>query len=202
MAGEKIYRVVLGGLTEIPARVGGRRYGIRTVAGEPAYVEFTDAEEADRAAEEAAPPEPFGGFGRCRASRSGQSVATATATAIQFDTEQVDNAAYHSTSANTDRFTVPPRQAGPHDVRVSVRFDEASAGAGANAGDRVVQVRVGGQAVATVRVRAAAAGDTELALSPPDVELAVGDIVRAGVLQTSGGAMNVDARISLRRLEG
>lgn len=201
MAGEKFYRIVGGQPVEIPERDPARRYWYRRILGENAYLEMTAAEESARTAEEST-PRAYAGIGRCRASRTGQSVPTATATAIQFDTEQLDNANYHSTSVNPDRFTISPKQAGVYDVRVVVRFDEGSAGANANTGDRVVQIRVGAQPAVTDRRRAAAGGDTEVALVA-DVELAAGDVVRAGVLQTSGAAMTVDARISLlRRVEG
>ncbi len=103
---------------------------------------------------------------------------------------------------NPDRFTVPLRQAGTYDIKVYAKFLESTVGAGgtANAGDRVLQVRVGATPIVSVRQRASAASDTEL-IAVAELDLAVGDILRAGVFQNSGGSMNVDARISLRRIQ-
>lgn len=197
---EKIYRIVGGVPTEIGARDPTRRYRMRHVAGEMAYIEFTSQEEIDRTAEEALPQPPFAGLGRVAATRANQSIPSATPTPIDFTTELYDVGDYHG-AGNPDRFVVGPAQGGLFDIKGWVRFNESSAGAGgtANAGDRVAQLRVAGAAVIADRRRASAGGDTEIPFAT-EIELAAGDIVRVGVLQNCGGAMNVDARISLRRV--
>jgi hypothetical protein len=206
MATERIFKLdAQGGFVLLSARDPLRRYRYKThpADGDNIYVEFTDAEEADRTAEEALPPPPFAGPGRCVATRTGQVIPGAAATPIGFDTELFDNAAFHDTATNSDRFIIPPRQAGTFAITAQVRFAESSAAGGgtANAGDRVMQIRVAGAAITSVRQRASSAGDTELAATT-EVDLAAGDVVRLGVFQNCGGTLPVDARISIRRITG
>lgn len=201
---ERIFRFNGAVLEELSARRPGRRYKYRTHPDIPAeliYLEFTDAEEAARDAEEALPPPPFAGLGRCVAVRANQVVPNTTPTAISWGNAPRDRGNYFS-SGTPDRLTVGPAQGGVFDVKVGVRFNEASVGAGgaANAGDRLVQLRIGGTPVATARQRATAAGDTEIVLSAAEPEAVAGDLIRVFVAQNCGGTMQVDARISVRRL--
>lgn len=202
---EKIYRLVNGSPVEIEARDPSRRYRMLRIEGAPAYLELTDAEETARDAEEAAPPPPFTGLGRCACTRTGQVIPNANPTAISFDAVVRDVGGYYSEST-PDRITVGPRQGGRFAVVVGVRFNESTAAAGgtANAGDRAVQVRVNGQAPPghTSRQRAAASGDTELTVQVPAPDLAAGDVIRVFVAHNCGGTMAVDARIALERLGG
>lgn len=188
-------------LVEILARDPLRRYRYRQhpTDGDNVYIEFADAEEAARNAEEALPPPPFAGLGRCIATRAGQSIPSATPTAISFDTELRDIGDYHDGAA-PDRFTVGPAQGGVFALSVAVRWNESTAGANANVGDRLVQVRVSGTPLVTVRQRAASGSDTEMVLQVPEPELAAGDFVRVFALQNSGSAMTADARLSIRRI--
>lgn len=202
-AAEKIYRLVGGVPTEIGQRDVAHRYRMFTGPdGAPAYLELTTAEETARTTEEALPPPPFAGLGRFVAQRAGQPFATNTPNAIDYTSELRDNASFHDTAVNPDRVVIPAAQAGVYDVTVGVRFNESTAAGGctANAGDRLVQIRVSGTPVATMRVRAPAAGDTELVLPAGDQDLSVGDIVRVFAVQTCGGTMTVDSRIAVRRI--
>jgi len=199
---ERIFkRDAQSNLVEIASRDPLRRYRYRVhpTDGDNVYIEFTDAEEAARTAEEALPPPPFAGLGRCIATRAGQSFASGTPAAISFDTEVRDIGDYHD-SGTPDRFTVGPAQGGVFSLAVAVRWNEATAGANANAGDRLVQVRVSGTSLVTVRQRAASSSDTEMVLQVPEPELVAGDFVRVFVLQNSGSAMTLDARLSIRRI--
>jgi hypothetical protein len=198
---EKIYHFVGPDLVEIPSRDPGHRYRYTVVLGENAYVEFTSAEETARTAEEALPPPPFSGFGRCLASRTGQVIANNTATPIDFDTETRDIGGYHNPASNPDRFTIPVLQAGLYSITCYARFNESTAGAGgtANSGDRGLQIRQGASPVVSVRQRASATSNTEVVASA-ELEFAEGDVIRAGVLQNCGGTMSVDARFTLRRV--
>lgn len=202
-AGEKVYRLVAGELTEIPAREAGHRYRMALGPdGAPAYIEFTAAEETARDAEAALPPPPFSGLGRVIAQRANQVIPNNAGTAIDYTNEVRDIGAYHDNVTNPDRITIGAAQAGVFDIRAGVRFNEAGAAGGctANTGDRVVQIRAGGSAVATMRVRAATTGDTELVIPASDQELVAGDVIRVFVLQTCGGTLPVDSRVSVRRL--
>lgn len=204
MAGERVFRYVNDVLEELAQRNPARRYKYRPhpdIPTELIYLEFTDAEEAARDAEEALPPPPFSGFGRCVAVRANQVIPNNTATAVSFGNAPRDIGDYFN-EATPDRFTVGPAQGGAFDVKVGVRFNEASVGPGgaANAGDRVVQLRIGGSPVATARQRAAASGDTEIVFTAPEPEAAAGDLIRIFVAQNCGGTMSIDARVVIRRL--
>lgn len=205
--GETIYRDVSGTLTVIPSRVVGKRY--RMFIGPlnvPAYLEYTAAEETARDAEDALPLPPISGGGRCIAQRAGQVIPNNAGTGVDYTSEVRDIAGFHDNATNPDRFIVPVRQDGLYDLKVGVRFNEASAAAGctANTGDRLVQLRKGlgggSTALATVRTRASAASDTELTLSAPDEELVAGDVVRVFVAHSCGGTLTVDSRVSIRRV--
>lgn len=196
---EKIYRIVSNALQEIGSRDGARRYRYKLINGENAYVEYTDAEETQANADAAFVPPYLGPF-RVQATRVNQNVLTATPTPIDFLNEVYDLGSFHDTASNQDRFVVPTSGAGIYDIKGAVRFNEASALSGANVGDRVVQVRVGGAAVVTQRQRAAAASDTEIVVTA-ELVLAAGDVVRMGVLHVAGVTMQVDARFSMRRVD-
>lgn len=197
---EKVYKFVGGALTEIATRDPAHRYRYTTVSGANAYVEFTDAEETARTAEEALPV-IYPGPGRVVATRASQSLANNTATPIDFDTEVIDLGDYHSTGVNPDRFTVPATQAGLYAIAAHLKFSESSAAGGgvANAGDRGAQIRQGGAPLVSQRQRASAASDTEITISC-EVDLAAGDVVRIGAVQNCGGTMNVAARMTMRRV--
>lgn len=202
MANERIFRFVGAVLEELVQRNPARRYKFRShpdIPTELIYLEFTDAEEAARDAEEALPPPPFSGFGRAVATRANQVIPNNAATLIQFAT--VNQRGIYWVAGQPAAFTVPAPQAGIYDVKIGCRFNEATPGAGgtANTGDRALQIRVNGAPVATLRQRASAAGDTEL-VATADLELVVGDIIRAGVLQNCGGTLPLDVRMTFRRV--
>lgn len=197
---EKVYT---SALVEISQRDPAKRYKYKThpTTLESAYIEFSAAEETARSTEEALPPPPFSGLGRCTATRVGQVIPNNTPTPVQFTTEVADIGSYHDNVTNPDRFTVGVAQAGVFDVKVYLKYNESTAAGGgvANAGDRGLQIRVGGASAVAQRQRAAASGDTELTAAT-ELELAAGDIVRVGAVHNNGGTVQVDARISLRRL--
>lgn len=201
---ERIFKFVSSTLTEIGSRDPARRYKYvrHPTLAENIYLEFTTAEETARDTEEAQPSQPFSGFGRAAATRTSFSIANNTATAVPFTSEIYDNALFHDTATNTDRFTIPESQAGLYDLKAHVKFNESTVGLGGvvNVGDRSVQIRVGASPIVSTRQRASAASDTEVTLAA-DLVLSVGDIVRVGVLQNSGGTMDVDVRFSLRRVD-
>jgi hypothetical protein len=51
------------------------------------------------------------------------SVASGTWTSITYNTEAFDTDAYHSTSSNTSRFTIPTGKAGKYLINASTRFE-------------------------------------------------------------------------------
>jgi hypothetical protein len=74
---------------------------------------------------------PAGGstFAGCSLTKSGnQSIANATSTAVTFDVEDFDTDAYHSTSTNTSRITIPSGKGGKYLFTVTGNFDASSTG--------------------------------------------------------------------------
>jgi hypothetical protein len=68
-------------------------------------------------------------FVGCFLSKSGtQTIATATATAITFDTENIDTNGFHSTATNTSRITIPSGKDGKYLVTPQVRSEANSTG--------------------------------------------------------------------------
>ena len=57
-----------------------------------------------------------------------QSIATATETAITFNTEVFDTDSFHSTSSNTSRITIPSGKAGKYLVNGQIMIDSAGSG--------------------------------------------------------------------------
>lgn len=200
---ERIFKNVGGTLTLIASRDPAKRYKYTThpVDKDSIYLEFTAAEETARTTEEAIPPPPFSGLGRCIATRAGQSIPNSTATAVLFTTEVTDVGDYHDPVTNADRFTVGAAQGGVFDVKAHLRYNESTAAGGgtANSGDRGLQIRLGANPVVTQRQRASSSGDTEL-IATTELELVAGDIVRVGSLHNNGGTVTVDARFSIRRI--
>jgi hypothetical protein len=67
------------------------------------------------------------GFVGCRASfNSSQTIATATSTAVAWTDESFDTDAFHSTSTNTSRFTIPSGKDGYYSMTVHVLLDPGS----------------------------------------------------------------------------
>jgi hypothetical protein len=130
----------------------------------------------------AAPRQP-----RVRAFRnSNLSVATATPTAVTMPSEDVDSDAFHSTSVNTSRLTIPAGMAGTYIV----------------VGNAVFAANATGHRQAYILKNGAAGNDegqgspavsgnvTRLSVSMM-LELAGGDYVELWVNQTSGAALNI-----------
>jgi phosphatidate phosphatase APP1 len=133
-----------------------------------------------------------------RVTNSGtQSIATATATALTFNTQNdVKGAAIHSTGTNPNRLTVPTSEDGYYLIVAFVEF-------AANAtGQRTVAIRLNGATtLAATTVDAAAAGATQLTVSLlwPAVATNYFEVV---VTQNSGGNLNVAAtpRVEIARV--
>src|SRR5687768_14942813 len=95
-----------------------------------------------------------------KAYRAGtQTLATATATAVNLATEEYDSDAFHDNATNNTRFTVPSGKAGKYALKGKVMF-----GADAN-GERVIWFRLNG--TTTIRgsacnIEPEAAGITQL----------------------------------------
>lgn len=125
-------------------------------------------------------------FSGCKVRNSAdQSIANATNTAINFDTELYDNDNYHSTVSNTNRLTVPT--SGKYRVSGTVRF------ASNNTGMRLIFIRVNGTTSYASDRRAAVQSDVTDCEISTTIDLVAGDYVELMVQQSSGGALNITA---------
>lgn len=111
-------------------------------------------------------------------------ITNATLTALTFNTERYDTHAFHSTSVNTSRLTVPA--AGRYFAGGNVIFASNATGI------RQVYIRLNGTTyIAQIGVDAVSTDATVL-----DIETvwlcAAGDYVELVVYQSSGGSLNVE----------
>jgi hypothetical protein len=119
-----------------------------------------------------------------------QSVANGTPTAVTLDTEDFDTDNVHSTTTNSDQFTIGTP--GVYTVSASARWV-------ANAtGTRTIALVVNGATVAVgPTVRGGSTLEDDSAVSAL-VKLAANDVVKVAVAQDSGAALNVqNVRVSL-----
>jgi len=145
---------------------------------------------------------PFTVNAKCRVTNTGQTISDATPTASIFDSEQTDPQVMHSNSVNPERLVI--QENGIYLVTARVRFLESTGGVGANTGTRAAQIRknigAGSTDEATTRVGAAPEGNTEFPITEY-VNLTAGDTLRLLVEQNCGSPMDIQARISLLRVE-
>ena len=130
----------------------------------------------------------IGQIAACRAWRnSAQTISHATATSILFDNEDYDSVGFHSTSANTDRFTA--LYAGVYTFGFSVGFD------GNATGVREFWINKNGASTSTIRYAATndnapIATNVASCIVQAQLLLDVNDYVVATVFQSSGGNLN------------
>lgn len=126
---------------------------------------------------------------RARASAA-TSVAHNTNTYLPFDTEDYDTDAFHSTSTNNSRLTVPAGLAGTYVVGFSVLF-----AAGTQTTSAWIEVNRAATRFAWQQTPNDATNGTLLQGSD-FLGLNAGDYIEARVFQNSGGAINVNGNTS------
>jgi len=116
-----------------------------------------------------------------------QSTTTATWTAVTFDGEDYDTNAFHSTSTNTSRFTIPTGMGGYY------RFNGVIAFAANSTGSRQIRLNKNGGAATYILGQFNNSGGTNEVGSTFNLilNLAAGDYVEVEGLQGSGGALNL-----------
>lgn len=116
---------------------------------------------------------------------AGQSISNSTWTAILFDTETIDTDAYHSTSSNTSRITIPAGKAGKYFVTAQSKFD-------ANAtGRRIAKIYKNGTGdIQTEAEITVSSSSYPSVYSSAIMSLAVGDYLEFYVFQNSGANLN------------
>ena len=119
--------------------------------------------------------------------QTSQTISNNTDTFITWDVETFDTDGYHSTSSNTDRFTIPAGKAGKYIMSCAVQFENNSTGNrflsvsknGATAGSRLAIISM------------PANGEQSLNMSFV-VDAAVADYFGFYVAQTSGGNLFIN----------
>jgi len=117
-------------------------------------------------------------------SNAGQSISTATQTSVTFNLEQIDTDAFHSTSTNTSRFTIPSGLAGKYRVGGAARFPQNALGR------RLAQIITNGGTAKTFEVATNASAFVTVSGSAI-FELAVADYVEFQVYQDSGSSLSL-----------
>ena len=130
----------------------------------------------------ATPAPTFSGCGLTQS--SAQSISNTTQTDLTFDTESFDTDAYHSTSSNTARITIPSGKGGYFLVTARVSYASNSTGT------RGLWLRKNGTEVATCFTQPVATSDITTVQINQIMALAVGDYITMNAYQGSGGALN------------
>jgi hypothetical protein len=117
-------------------------------------------------------------------SASTTSIANNTNTTILFDSESFDSDAYHSTSTNTGRITIPAGKAGKYAINSAFFFQENANGA------RVLNIYKNGSNYARSQMPPNSISQIAVTLNLV-MDLAVSDYIEVLVLQNTGGALNL-----------
>ena len=117
------------------------------------------------------------------------STATATFTALTFDSERYDVGGCHSTSSNTGRLTVPTGGGGVYSIFGNIKFASNATGL------RVARIRLNGTTYIAADENAP---DATTLCVKTEYKLAAADYVELVAYQASGGLLNVslDANFS------
>jgi hypothetical protein len=113
-----------------------------------------------------------------------QAIANTTYTKLTFNTEQFDTDAFHSTSTNTSRMTIPAGKAGKYLITGYINWESNSSG------QRTFVVYKNN--VFFQSFGSEAASGNANAISSFVMDLAVADYVELAAYQSSGGSLNVD----------
>lgn len=110
-----------------------------------------------------------------------QTISNNTDTIVTFDTEDFDSDAYHSTSSNTGRITIPSGKGGKYLVNCQFLWDAN------NSGNRWIFLRKNGSASMTIDTNSVPYADGWSTGWSSILDLSVGDYIEIIVKQTSGG---------------
>jgi hypothetical protein len=113
-----------------------------------------------------------------------QSIPNATWTTLTFDSESFDTDAFHSTSTNTSRITIPSGKAGKYSVQWQVVYVQNSTG------NRNTRLTVNGSNAAYGTWINAVVGDPTSISASALLNLSAGDYVELLIGQGSGGALD------------
>ena len=112
-----------------------------------------------------------------------QSISNATWTVLNFNSENFDTDAFHSTSTNTSRMTIPSGKGGKYMVTMKGHFQ------GNSAGDRYVALVKNGSSVGAWRLSAVSGASIGFGQSVV-MDLVATDYLQVEVYQDSGVSLN------------
>jgi len=112
------------------------------------------------------------------------SINDITDTAVTFNTENYDDAAFHSTSVNPSRLTVP--HDGVYVMMGGIQWD------GVNVGRRTIWIAVNGTKIAHVRAVSLTGDDYYMVVSAM-YEMTAGQYAELYVLHNRGSALDIEA---------
>lgn len=119
-----------------------------------------------------------------------QSITSSTLTAVTFDTEDFDTDAFHSTSTNTSRITIPTGLGGKYRFEVYANFE----GGALSTGYRQVTFKKNNTDSYGGATTDAFNGPADLSATIV-LNLVAGDYVEAIVWHNQGSAVNLQARL-------
>ena len=123
-------------------------------------------------------------FVGCSISKSAvQTISNNTNTLLTWDTEQFDTDAFHSTSSNTSRITIPTGKNGKYNISFAIRW------VGNSTGRRRITIYKNG--VSAFAIESGASVDATSVVGTYVMDLVATDYVELYAFQTSGG--NLDA---------
>jgi len=115
-----------------------------------------------------------------------QSINNATYTALTWDTESYDTDAFHSTSSNTSRFTIPAGKGGKYLLNCQMIWQSSS-----NTGARTISLYKNGAIILEREFSLSTRGNLSMAIDSVQNAVAT-DYFEIFVYQTNGSAINAD----------
>lgn len=116
-----------------------------------------------------------------------QTISNSTFTALNWNSENIDTNAFHSTSVNTSRITIPTGYAGKYLLNAMVEWGASSTGR------RITEFRKNGSGGTLNYVQPQPTSTSGLTVTWSGIaDLIVGDYVEVWVWQTSGGNLDVN----------
>lgn len=116
-----------------------------------------------------------------------QSIPNATFTSVTWEVEWTDSNNIHSTTTNTDRFTVQTGQAGYYFISVNTNWQGSAVGI-----RQLIFAKNGTLNYGEPQNGTPNAGGTLSMVNSAFLNLAVGDYITVSAYQTSGGALNIE----------
>lgn len=133
------------------------------------------------------------GFVGCRITQGTggtQSIANNTGVDLTFDSETFDTDAFHSTSTNTNRITIPAGKAGKYAINAHVEWINNATGT------RNIYIFKNNTSTIASTIEKSQPNDFDMEINTT-ADLAVGDYITLQVYQTSGSSVDVYKRTDL-----